>query len=136
MPSRECNPPNRYLLAIFGLLAIMAISITLAVMFPYVDYNAQQAAEMENVEVTTTSDSVASGVGGVVGDNAGGGAIVVDDAAINEMASDAVSQPDSVVDEKVEDAAVTYTNGAVSEQPVVEGAVPSAVESVEKVSCE
>mmetsp|Transcript_9077 Transcript_9077/g.15770 ORF Transcript_9077/g.15770 Transcript_9077/m.15770 type:complete len:284 (+) Transcript_9077:934-1785(+) len=61
---RDCQP-NRFLLAIAGLLAIMAVSITLAVMFPYEDTNAELLAaaeleaEMEAMEVESPSVVVA-----------------------------------------------------------------------------
>lgn len=45
MASLKNCAPNRYLIAISGLLLIMAISITMAVMFPYVDVNAQHDVE-------------------------------------------------------------------------------------------
>lgn len=123
------------------------MSIALAVMFPYVDLNAeqQQAAEVENANVGITTLDIGAGgagAGGAVGGNVGGAAIVVDDAAINDMASDVVSPPVSVA-EKVEDV-VTYTNGAAYTNGAVSGAtdtkskveetVPGADKSQEKVS--
>lgn len=68
MPSRiqRCEPPNRIVLAIFGLLAVMAVSILVAIRFPYVDLNAQALLDAERAAVADNSGViVAGGVGGV-----------------------------------------------------------------------
>jgi len=67
MPSRiqRCEPPNRIVFAIFGLLAVMAVSILVAIRFPYVDLNAQALLDAERAVVADNSGVVvAGGVGG------------------------------------------------------------------------
>ena len=120
MPSSsiKCFAPNRYHLAVAGLLVIMGVSIALAIIFPY---HAQQQQAIEQsasslrgtVPPATTIES-----GGIVGDegmtdtsgigNNGGveevgsgvgiGGLVVDDSVFGES-SVAVAQTDVVSEE-------------------------------------
>jgi hypothetical protein len=72
MPSRiqKCEEPNRHVLVIFGLLAVFAVSIFVAIRFPYVDMNAQALLIADNAIIARDSDDsgvdVAVGVGGEV----------------------------------------------------------------------
>lgn len=72
MIMRECAP-NGWLLAVAGLLVVMAASITLAVMFPYVDLNAEDAGMNSEVDEAATVAIVGNDASG-----AGGGAVVID----------------------------------------------------------
>jgi len=70
--------PNRYLLAISALLIVMAVSVAMAVIYPYQDLNAQNIAAAAAVVVDSSSSSV-GGVG--MSSGVGSGAGVLDDDA-------------------------------------------------------
>lgn len=135
MPSRiqRCEPPNRIVLAIFGLLAVMAVSILVAIRFPYVDLNAQALLDAERAAVADNSGVVvAGGVGGVgvgvahalsdfedgdiaetVGVGVGGagsGGGVEADTLVDDLPAETKSSEDSVISDYVPiDATISVT---------------------------
>ena len=80
MPSLQ--PPNRYIVAISSLLVIFAVSIIVAVKYPYIDYYAQDVSAVSSASVDTID--IVGGASVEVGVDQGD--ILVDDAS-----SDAVS---------------------------------------------
>jgi hypothetical protein len=55
-PKQRWSLPNRYILSIIGLLFVMAVSVTLAIIFPYVDPNDPSRTQQMSTNTATMAE--------------------------------------------------------------------------------
>jgi len=126
MPSLQ--PPNRYIVAISSLLVIFAVSIIVAVKYPYIDYYAQDVSAVSSASVDTIG--IVGGASVEVGVDQGD--ILVDDAssdavsggtAIKDTLEQTINSESAETDHAEDEPVKTTSQGGKEKAPIIVGSI-------------